>query len=516
MAKLKPPKNGVTVRMYRQGHGDCFLLALPREGGEKEDPFYILIDCGYKPGSQKFINDKSIEDVVNHIGESTGKRIDLFVITHEHQDHVNGIWKKNDPYFGDFEIDRAWFAWTEDPSDDLANELRKKYKDQLLGLVEARNQLAFAIGEEDPTIHRLDSLLSLEFGGEDNTFNLEEMRAAASDPSRSPNKQGMKLVKDKAALNKGVDYFSPGGKPQKIKGTDGIRAFVLGPPRSADLLSDEDPVGAEGFPGDVPVGKSLTFSAAIQTDPSERISPFSTVFQIPVKKAFKKSSQKGFYIDNYGKGKMGESELDKVEVPSNAPWRRIDEEWLYSADNLALKMNSGINNTSLVLAFELPKSKKILLFAGDAQRGNWISWDDQTWKDKRKKVTAKSILERTVLYKVGHHGSHNATLAGKEDDNYPNLSWLGKGEYANEFTAMITAVNEWAMTKNNPPWRHPLPSIKKALEKKAQGRVFQSDTNKLSKPKNVSTKVWKEFLSRSTFEELYFDYVIMDEKIEDQ
>ena len=27
------PTNGVTVRMYRQGHGDCFLLAFPREGG---------------------------------------------------------------------------------------------------------------------------------------------------------------------------------------------------------------------------------------------------------------------------------------------------------------------------------------------------------------------------------------------------------------------------------------------------------------------------------------------------
>ena len=31
------PKNGVTVRMYRQGHGDCFLVAFPREGGG--DPY---------------------------------------------------------------------------------------------------------------------------------------------------------------------------------------------------------------------------------------------------------------------------------------------------------------------------------------------------------------------------------------------------------------------------------------------------------------------------------------------
>src|SRR5687768_16586106 len=47
MPKLKPPNNGIVVRMYRIGHGDCFLLAMPREGGG--NPVYVLIDCGYKP-----------------------------------------------------------------------------------------------------------------------------------------------------------------------------------------------------------------------------------------------------------------------------------------------------------------------------------------------------------------------------------------------------------------------------------------------------------------------------------
>ena len=45
MAKLVPPENaGVVVRMYRQGHGDCFLLAFPRDGGG--EPVRVLIDCG--------------------------------------------------------------------------------------------------------------------------------------------------------------------------------------------------------------------------------------------------------------------------------------------------------------------------------------------------------------------------------------------------------------------------------------------------------------------------------------
>ena len=152
MAKLKPPKNGVTVRMYRQGHGDCFLIALPRDGGG--DPVYVVIDCGYKPGSQQFIHNKPIGDTVAHLDGATGGHIDLMILTHEHQDHLNGIWKKNDPYFGDFKIDEAWLAWTEDPDDDLANELRKRHKDQLLGLLEARRKLALAIGDDDASVRR--------------------------------------------------------------------------------------------------------------------------------------------------------------------------------------------------------------------------------------------------------------------------------------------------------------------------------------------------------------------------
>lgn len=89
-----------------------------------------------------------------------------------------------------------------------------------------------------------------------------------------------------------------------------------------------------------------------------------------------------------------------------------------SAEPLAMKLDSDTNNTSLVLAFELPNAdRSILLFAGDAQVGNWLSWGDQTYP--REALTdpgaprpekIEDLLGRTVFYKVGHHGSHNATL----------------------------------------------------------------------------------------------------------
>src|SRR6202011_1736435 len=107
-----------------------------------------------------------------------------------------------------------------------------------------------------------------------------------------------------------------------------------------------------------------------------------------------------FFQDNYVAG---------------ADWRRIDGEWLGPATELALALQSYTNNTSLVLALELGELGKgdVLLFAADAQVGNWESW--QTWQFDvgGRTVTGPDLLKRTIFYKVGHHGSHNATLREK-------------------------------------------------------------------------------------------------------
>jgi beta-lactamase superfamily II metal-dependent hydrolase len=511
--RLRPPENGVTVRMYRQGHGDCFLIAFPREDGD--DPYYVLIDCGYKPGSQAFLDHgKSIGDVVKHLHAACGGHLDLAILTHEHQDHLNGIWKSSKPYFETFEIEETWVAWTEDPKNDLAKDLRKRHRDQLLGLLAARRELALAVGENDAAVTRLDSLLGLELGAGAEKLNQTALLAAAGEPEKSVNKQAMKLIKDKGAAKKGCFFRYPGLEPLRLDGTAGVRAYILGPPESADLIADEDPREGEGFPQ----GNPFSLAGAARRAPTdrERDSPFRRHFYVPLESAFTREtgSKTPFFVERYGVGRRRakDEDVDGLEVPDNASWRRIDDEWLYSAETLALKLNTGINNTSLVVAFELPRSKKVLFFAGDAQRGNWASWKDVTFKDGTETVTAKELLARTVLYKVGHHGSHNATLTGAADDaEHPNLAWMGQGSAASEFTAMITAVKKWAEEKNNPPWIHPLQSIRDALESKAQGRVFQTDTNEPEQPEGVSDGEWKKFTDRSVFDPLYFDWTVLDE-----
>jgi hypothetical protein len=133
------------------------------------------------------------------------------------------------------------------------------------------------------------------------------------------------------------------------------------------------------------------------------------------------------------------------------------------------------------------------------------------WNDGDEIITTRDLLSRTVLYKVGHHGSHNATLAGAVDDVHPNLAWMGLGEFAGEFTAMIYVVNNWAVRVKPKPWYHPLPSIRRALLKKAQGRVLQMDIARPKKPESVPADAWAEFMTRVALDDLHFDYVIPDE-----
>ena len=72
-----------SVRMYRQGLGDCFLITLPKQD---RTPWHMLIDCGVILGTQG-VNDR-LSEVIADITADTGGRVDVLVITHEHYDHV--------------------------------------------------------------------------------------------------------------------------------------------------------------------------------------------------------------------------------------------------------------------------------------------------------------------------------------------------------------------------------------------------------------------------------------------
>jgi hypothetical protein len=66
-------------------------------------------------------------------------------------------------------------------------------------------------------------------------------------------------------------------------------------------------------------------------------------------------------------------------------------------------LDDAMNNTSIILLFEIGTTG--LLFPGDAQIENWNYTLDRLAKNKR----LRERLAGIDLYKVGHHGSRNAT-----------------------------------------------------------------------------------------------------------
>jgi hypothetical protein len=146
----------------------------------------------------------------------------------------------------------------------------------------------------------------------------------------------------------------------------------------------------------------------------------------------------------------------------SAVWRTIDDDWMQQAEGLALFLDTYTNNSSLVLAIELVESGKVLLFAADAQVGNWASWAKIRWDDPA--VSTDDLLARTVLYKVGHHASHNATLVAAFEQ-------IGSAD----LVALIPVhKKDPNITKKN-GWKMPAKNLFKQLKQKTEGRVLQMD-----------------------------------------
>lgn len=201
---------------------------------------------------------------------------------------------------------------------------------------------------------------------------------------------------------------------------------------------------------------------------------------------------------------LAETYLDKDQE-----FRRIDGDWLGEAESLALRINSEVNNTSLVVCFELIESRRTLLFTGDAQRGSWLSWAALSWQVEGQTVTARDLLARCSLYKVGHHGSHNATLNGTIDSPHPNLSWMAHGPFAQDFVAMVPSNKTWAWGKSR-PWRHPMKAIETALREKTDARVLLIEPATPEPDPDTSPEAWEMFMSRTKVERFAVEHWVPD------
>lgn len=383
-----------TVRFYCQGIGDCHFLRFPLpDGGE----FRMLIDCGVHTsvsGGRDYV-DAIVDDLID--ATKPDHRIDVVVATHEHWDHNSGFFTAA-AKFRKLRIGAVWMGWTENPEDPQAQRLDKFKGQAVAALRDAARRLSrvmpgIADGRRRAHLATLSdgiqSLAGFNFG-----LKGEKVRGARD------------AVVALAPNN--VRYLEPADDP--IEDIPGVRIYVMGPPRDEKLLgireraSEMYGIDSAGWP------MARALESALTADLAEREGgPFSAPFDanvgVDLAAALEQAS-----------GPAPDEELPDVRLLRdhyggvNDDWRRIDHDWLAISADLAMQIDDRTNNTSVVLAFEFTDTGRVMLFTADAQVGNWLSWQNVEWAVDGRTVRGPELLGRTVFYKVGHHGSHNATL----------------------------------------------------------------------------------------------------------
>lgn len=480
-------KPAIAVRMYRQGLGDCFLLTC--DGGTGR-PFYMLIDCGVVLGTPQ--PESRMGQVLDDILSVTGGRIDVLAVTHEHWDHVSGFAQARDR-FDRLAIGEVWLAWTEDLSDPLARKLRDERRAAENALRMAAAHLAVAGDGE--TAQRVDTIVSSFFGAAGGSTEDALAYAKQRAPSGKPR------------------YCHPGEPPIALPDAPGIHFWILGPPRDEKLIKKSNPSQGTAYGLDAgPGGSQALLMAGLTRNlgaaPGEPAAdgnledPFDDAYGIPMPRAEHVPFFEQRYFGESSDGSLYDRSAGQ-EIRDQS-WRRIDSQWMGAAETMALQLDSATNNTSLVLAIERTATGEVLLFPGDAQAGSWLSWQDVKWQPgdtgMQKPVTGPDLLARTILYKVGHHGSHNATLKAQ------GLELM----VSDGLMAMIPVDHAMAVKKR---WgRMPLPELVDRIREKSHGRVLSIDDAvsgsgdlAILKPADVPAADWQAFTRKVRVTDLYYE-----------
>jgi len=362
----------MTIRAYDVGFGDCFLLSFDYASGTR----HVLIDFGStRNPSGKEGQGNYLERIAAQIKADCGGKLTAVVATHRHKDHISGF--TNTGSKGPGAVIRALKPeivlqpWTEDP--DAARDAKKPTK----GLRGAR----------------LRRNLMLR--------NLEDMNRFAGFAQQAASRlQGSHLARARAQL----DFL---GDDNDLANRDAVVNLMTMGKRKPRYLFAGAPSGLESLLPGVKVHvlgpPTLEQDPRIKTQTDQQADEFWHL-------------RSGFWARRGAlaktKGALSAPLFPRLIAGGSAPW---DARWFrYHAQieqaeallSIVRTLDDAMNNTSLVLLFEIGDT--CLLFPGDAQ---WENWRYALGQAKYQK-----LLARVNVYKVGHHGSLNAT---------PKTLWKG-------------------------------------------------------------------------------------------
>ena len=340
----------LVVRMYNTGFGDCFLITIPTAAGARR----MLIDCGTHPsstGTRTARRDAVPLLLADLQAEAGALRVDVVVATHRHRDHLSGF---EAPEFADLEVGEVWMPWTENPDDPVATALRERMKIAALAHDAARVGLTKAT----PASAAFDQLV-------------ENNMAIKNETSMETLWTGFKGHAER-------QYLSAKPDPLETPLLPGVKIHLLGPATDEATIRNLDPPKKETFAhvGDPSVAADIP----IDPDAAPIKPPFDDEWATSATAARHDPTFKGLRVSGQIVGAIRDLAADELLAA-------------------AASITSSINGTSLMFVLEFAGLS--LFFPGDAQWGTWQRVLDDP--DRR------ALLQRCAFYKVGHHGSHNAS-----------------------------------------------------------------------------------------------------------
>jgi hypothetical protein len=144
--------------------------------------------------------------------------------------------------------------------------------------------------------------------------------------------------------------------------------------------------------------------------------------------------------------------------------QRLDHQQLSSFLRIVRRMDDQLNNTSLILllSVEAPGGTTRMLFGGDAQIENWeyaLKFADAT--------DNCALLREVDLYKVGHHGSRNATPRTLFD------LWMEAATVDRPLMAMMSTKT--GVHGDSPETLVPRETLVSALRERTAGAFFSTE-----------------------------------------
>jgi hypothetical protein len=360
MARVDIPSS-LTIRMYNVGFGDCFLLSFHYSGSDR----HVLVDFGSTSAPKTGPRDY-MEKIAQDIKKECGGKLHAVVATHRHRDHISGFAKEQKPgkIIASLEPDFVIQPWTEDPQAprNALSATSSRYRQgrpdarhltaQFLGSLEDMHRVAATVEglAADKSLAGLQMREQLRFLGEDNLKNA----------SAVANLMEMGKAGTACYVNAGM----------ALNILPGVKCTVLGPP-------------------------TLKQSNTIR---KQRARDAGEFWQFRSFWAAQGSSVPGSLPRVR---RTGGASRSSTATPPSVRWFLRQSRQIHADQMLELvrDLDSVMNNTSVILLFEVGKRK--VLFPGDAQIENWAyALANPTWK---------KLLADVSLYKVGHHGSLNAT-----------------------------------------------------------------------------------------------------------